>query len=181
VTAPTQRVLYIISCASPAAAHVPRLVELTHAAGWHVCVIASPQGRKFLDIPRLEELTGYPVRSEYKHPDEPDILPRADAVVAFPATFNTLNKWALGISDTLAVGLLCEYTGFGKPVIAVPCVGTNSGLDSHPAFQRSLAQLADYGVHIIYDRDTYSMNDPTLPDTAASHLACLNVFTSTGA
>jgi len=180
VTALTHRVLYIISCGSPAAAHVPRLVELTQNDGWQVCVIASPHGRRFLDIPRLEQLTGYPVRSEYKQPDEPDILPRADAVVAFPATFNTLNKWVLGISDTLAVGLLCEYTGLGGPVIAVPCVGTNSGLDTHPAFQRSLAQLADYGVDVVYDRDTYSMNDPSLPDKAAERLTRLSACTSPG-
>jgi phosphopantothenoylcysteine synthetase/decarboxylase len=118
----------------------------------------------------LERETGYPVRSEYKQPDEPDILPRAHAVVAFPATFNTLNKWALGISDTLAVGLLCEYTGLGLPVIAVPCVGTNSGLDTHPAFKRSLAQLSDDGVHVVYDRETYSMDDDTLPRVVADHL-----------
>jgi phosphopantothenoylcysteine synthetase/decarboxylase len=180
VTATTNFVLYIISCGSPAATHVPRLVEIAQADGWHVCVVSSPDGRKFLDIPRLERLTGHPVRSQYKHPDEPDILPPADAVIAFPATFNTLNKWALGISDTLAVGLLCEYTGLGKLVIAMPCVGTNSGLDTYPAFRRSLAQLAEYGVHVVYDRDTYSMNDPTLPDKAAEALARLAASAGTG-
>ena len=179
MTAPNERVLYIVSCGSPAAAHVPRLVEIVQPDGWHVCVIASPDGRKFLDVPRVEQLTGYPVRSEYKHPDEPDILPRANVVIAFPATFNTLNKWALGISDTLSVGILCEYKGLHTPVIAGPCVGTDSGLDTHPAFQRSLAQLADYGVHVVYDRATYSMHDTTLADNAARHLARLTACTST--
>jgi phosphopantothenoylcysteine synthetase/decarboxylase len=166
----TGRVLYVVSCGSPAARLVPGFVREVQAAGWRVCVIASPDGRKFADIPLLERLTGYPVRSQYKHPDEPDILPRADAVVAFPATFNTLNKWALGISDTLAVGLLCEYTGLGMPVIAVPRVGTGSGLDTHPAFQRSLAQLREYGVHVVYDRETCSADDEALPGIVARHL-----------
>ena len=164
------QVLYIISCGSPAAQFVPEVVRKVQTRGWRVCVVASPDGTKFLDTGRLEELTGYPVRSEYKHPDEPDLLPRADAVVAFPATFNTLNKWALGISDTLAVGILCEYTGLRMPIIAVACVGTNSGLDTHPAFQRSLAQLKGYGVEVVYDRDTYSMDDPTLPDIVVRRL-----------
>lgn len=163
-------VLYIVSCGSPAAQFVPEVVRRAQTLGWHVCVIASPDGTKFLDTQRLAELTGYPVRSEYKQPDEPDILPPADAVVAFPATFNTLNKWALGISDTLAVGILCEYTGLRMPVIAVACVGTNSGLDTHPAFQRSLAQLSEYGVDVVYDRDTYSMDDPALPDIVVGRL-----------
>lgn len=122
-------------------------------AGWTVCVIATPSGTKFLNVPMLEEATGYPVRSEYKRPAEPDLLPSADAVVAFPVTFNTVNKWALGISDTLAVGVLCEYTGRGAPMVAVPGVATDSGLDSHPAFQRSLDKLREYGVRVVYDPD----------------------------
>ena len=166
----TDRVLYVISCGSPAARLVPDLVRETQAAGWHVCVISSPSGRRFLDIPLLERLTGHPVRVEYKDPEEPDILPRADAVVAFPATFNSLNKWALGITDTLAVGLLCEYTGLGMPVIAVPCIGKGSGLDTHPALERSLAYLRDYGVHVIYERETYSIDDAAVPRAIIEHL-----------
>ncbi len=153
---PTSRgVLYIISCASRPAQRVPDLVLAAQTAGWEVCVVVTPQGTKFVNIPLLEQLTRYPVRSEYKHPEEPDVLPRADAIIVFPATFNTLNKWALGISDTLALGLLCEYMGLKTPIVAVPCILTNSGLDSHPAFLRSLAQLKDYGVHIIYEPETY--------------------------
>jgi phosphopantothenoylcysteine synthetase/decarboxylase len=178
VTSRASRVLYVISCGSPAGSLVPEFVGRAQSAGWQVCVIASPNGRKFLDVPLLERETGYPVRSEYKRPEEPDILPRADAVVAFPATFNTLNKWALGISDTLALGVLCEYTGLPEPVIAVPCVGTNSGLDAHPAFARSLGQLAGYGTHIVYDRDTYSMDDPALPGIVAEHLEQITTVTA---
>jgi phosphopantothenoylcysteine synthetase/decarboxylase len=110
---------------------------------------------KFINVPLLEAQTGYPVRSEYKRPAEPDVLPKANAVIAFPATFNTINKWALGISDTLAVGILCEYTGYGAPILAVPGVTTGSGLDTHPAFQRSLQQLREYGVRVLYSPDSY--------------------------
>ncbi len=163
-------VLYVVSCGSPAAQFVPSLVRTAQEGGWTVCVITSPNGRKFADIDTLERVTGFPVRSEYKDPAEPDVLPPADVVVAYPATFNTLNKWVLGISDTLAVGLLCEHMGRGKPVLAVPCVGTNSGLDTHPAFRRSLTCLADQGVHVVYDRETYSMDDPTLPTVVAARL-----------
>src|SRR5437588_12325888 len=99
-------VLYNISCAASSATLVPNFVVLAQTAGWKVCVITTPQGTKFIDIPLLEQLTGYPVRSEYKRPEEPDVLPRAAAIVVLPATFSTINKWALGISDTLELGLL---------------------------------------------------------------------------
>lgn len=143
-----QRVLYVISCGSPVAQSVPALVTHAQAANWQVCVITTPHGARFLDIPLLEHLTGYPVRSQYKHPAEPDLLPRADALIAFPATFNTINKWALGITDTLAVGLLCEYTGLKIPIVAVPVTG--EGLGYHPALARSVRMLRRYGIHVLY-------------------------------
>jgi hypothetical protein len=148
-------VLYIISCASRPAQRVQDLVILSQAEGWDVCVIATPQATKFVDIPLLEQLTGHPVRSEYKRPEEPDVLPRADAVVVFPATVNTLNKWSLGILDTLALGLLCEYMGLRMPVLAIPCVLTGSGLDSHPAFFKSMEFRRECGVRVIYEPGKY--------------------------
>ena len=156
-------VLYIISCAASSATLVPNLVRQAQRASWDVCVITTPQGTKFIDIPLLERLTGYPVRSEYKRPEEPDVLPRANAIVVFPATFNTMNKWALGISDTLALGLLCEYTGLKMPIVAVPCFRTGGGLDGHPAFFRSLQMLREYGVRVLYEPEKYPPKNQVPP------------------
>ncbi len=52
-----------------------------------------------------------------------------------PATFNTVNKWAAGITDTFATGLLCELTGLGVPIVAVPLV--KEALARHVAFARA--------------------------------------------
>jgi Flavoprotein len=156
-------VLYIISCAASSATLVPNLVTQAQGAGWEVCVITTPQGTRFLDIPLLEKLTGYPVRSEYKRPEEPDVLPRADALVVFPATFNTTNKWVLGVSDTLALGLLCECTGLKMPIVTVPCFRTGGGLDGHPAFFRSLRMLREYGVRVLYEPETYPPKNQVPP------------------
>ncbi|HLG75993.1 MAG TPA: flavoprotein, partial [Ktedonobacteraceae bacterium] len=148
-------VLYIITCATPAAGSVQDFVPPAQDAGWDVCVILTPQATKFVDISTLEQRTGHPVRSNYKEPDDPDVLPRADAIVVYGATFNTINKWALGISDNLALGLLCEYTGLKKPILAFPVVRQGGGLDTHPAFPRNLELLKNYGVSIIYEPETY--------------------------
>ena len=149
------RTLYIIACASRVAGRIDNLIILAQKAGWNVCVIATPKAMNFINQEALEKLTGYPVRNDYKRPEEPDILPPADALIAFPATFNTINKWATGISDTLALGLLNEYTGRRKPVIAIPVVTTASGLDTHPAFPRSMALLREYGVSVLYEPEKY--------------------------
>jgi hypothetical protein len=157
-------ILYTIVCAASTAALVPNFVKQAQAKGWKVCVITTPQGTKFLDIPLLERMTGYPIRSEYKRPEESDVLPRADAIVVFPATFNTINKWALGISDTLALGILCEYTGLKIPIVTVPCFRTGGGLDGHPAFFRSLHMLNEYGVRVLYEPDTYPPKNQVPPE-----------------
>ncbi|HEV8649556.1 MAG TPA: flavoprotein [Actinomycetes bacterium] len=144
----------------PSPSDLPAFVERTQAAGWEVCVVGTPSAVKFLDIPRLAELTGYPVRSDYKRPEEPDVLPSPDALVVAPATFNTINKWAAGISDTLALGLLNEAIGLGLPVIAVPTA--NVALIRHPAFVRSVAELRACGVRVLFDPDRHPLPTPNM-------------------
>jgi phosphopantothenoylcysteine synthetase/decarboxylase len=148
-----QRVLYIITCATPAAHDVGKLVTLARSSGWTVCVIATPSALRFIDKPALEAQTGYPVRSEYKQPGTPDVLPPADAMVVGGASFNTLNKWAAGISDTLALGLLNEAIGLGLPLAALPFL--NSAQAAHPAFRRSVRELREAGVTILLGPDSY--------------------------
>jgi phosphopantothenoylcysteine synthetase/decarboxylase len=146
-----QPVLYVVACGAYAAGDLAEFVIFAQGQGWDVCVIATPDGTKFLNAAQLAELTGHPVRSQYKQPDEPDVLPPPDGFVVAPATFNTINKWALGISDTLALGLLNEALGMGLPIIAAPW--PNAGLLRHPAFQRSIADLCEWGVRIVFDPD----------------------------
>ncbi len=148
-------VLYTIVCAAGSAPQVRGFVEAAQEDGWDVCVILTPSATRFVDAAELAQLTGHPVRSEYKQPGSQDVLPRANALLVFPATFNTLNKWALGISDNLALGLLCEFTGLKMPILAVPSVRKGGGLDMHPAFMRSVRMLRRYGVHVFYEPEIY--------------------------
>jgi phosphopantothenoylcysteine synthetase/decarboxylase len=113
------RVLYVIVCGAGPAGDVGRLVELAHDRGWTVQIIATPSALAFIDIPKLEAQTGRPVRSEYRSPGEPK-SPPADAVIVAPATYNTLNKWANGISDTYALGILAEAPGLDIPSPSCP-------------------------------------------------------------
>jgi phosphopantothenoylcysteine synthetase/decarboxylase len=140
-------VLYLVVCAAPPALEIGELVERTQRLGWTVCVLATPRAATWIDVAALARRTGYPVRSEYKRPDEPDVLPRPDAVAAVPATFNTVNKWAAGISDTLAVGVLNEALGLGIRVVAVPYTGP--ALAAHPVFARNLDFLRSCGVTVV--------------------------------
>jgi len=117
-----------------------------------------PSARSFIDTAVLETVTGHPVRSEYKQPHEADVLPPPDAIVVAPATFNTINKWAAGISDTLALGLLTEAIGKRLPVVALPFV--NAAQAEHPAFQGSIDRLRAAGVRLLYGPNVLELHEP---------------------
>ncbi|MBV9013616.1 MAG: flavoprotein [Pseudonocardiales bacterium] len=139
--------LYLVVCAAPPARHIDQLVELLHQAGWCICVIPTPHAASWIDCPVLAQQTGYPIRHDHRLPDDPDSLPRADAIAVVPATFNTINKWAAGISDTFALGILNEAIGLTLPIIVVPYV--KPSLAAHPEFGRNLKKLTEWGVDVL--------------------------------
>jgi hypothetical protein len=151
-------VLYTVACGSPAAGHLGELVGLAQQAGWQVCVVATPDGRKFIDVQALAAQTGHPVRSEYKNPGDLDVLPPADAILVAPATVNTVNKWACGIADTLALGMLIEGHGLGIPIVVMPY--TNTAMAAHPAFRQSLRRLRAWGVRVLFGDDVVPLPPP---------------------
>ncbi|MEV0250070.1 flavoprotein [Nocardia sp. NPDC050712] len=151
-------VLYAIATGSTAARDIGKLVDIAQSAGWVVCVVASPAGRKFIDVAQLEQATGFPVRSEYEEPGTPDLLPPADAMVVAPITANSLAKWAAGISDTLPLGLLVEAVGKGLPVVAVPF--SNRAQLEFPAIQEAIGKLAEWGVIVVGGSDITEPHEP---------------------
>ncbi|MFD5767170.1 flavoprotein [Streptomyces sp. NPDC127049] len=133
--------LYVVVCAAGIAGDAHRLITAAQEQGWGVGVIATPQGLGFRDTKAIEAQTGYPIRSAWRSPGDPRPLPPADAIAVAPATFN---KWAAGIADTLALGILCEAYGMGIPTVVLPYV--NAATAAHPAYGRSLDQLRAMGV-----------------------------------
>lgn len=140
-------VLYAIVTGASVARDVGKLVDLAQADGWDVCVIASPDGRRFIDADALAAKTGHPVRSQYKEPGTPDALPPADGMIVAPITSNSLAKWAAGISDTLPLGLLVEAVGLRLPVVAVPFA--NRALISFPPVGEAIRNLSEWGVTVL--------------------------------
>ncbi|WP_406221409.1 flavoprotein [Streptomyces decoyicus] len=143
---PKKPFLYVVVCASGIASDVHKLITAAQKQGWDVGVIATPLGLGFIDASAVEAQTGYPIRSAWRSPGDPRPLPPADAIAVAPATFNTINKWAAGISDTLAVGILCEAYGLGIPTAVLPYLNTAQA--AHPASRQSLDRLREMGVLI---------------------------------
>lgn len=138
----TPRVLYLVVRAAPPAQAIDELVGRLRDKDWTVCVIATPRAAGWIDIATLAEQTGHPVRHEHQGPDDSEPLPRADAIAVAPATFNTVNKWVAGISDTFALGLLNEAIGLRLPIVVAPYA--KSSLAAHPAYAQSLRTLSEW-------------------------------------
>lgn len=173
-----QPVLYVVACGGRPAADLPPFVTQAQADGWHVCVIATPSAVKFMDLAALAAITGHQVRYDYKQPDEPDVLPVADAFVIAPATFNTINKMASGASDTLALGMVNEAIGLPVPIIAVPT--PNVALARHPAFGASVHALRSWGVELLFDPDRYPLPSPNMGPPAAALFPWAELTTAVG-
>lgn len=144
--APVTGVLYLVVCAAPPVRRINEFIDVVQLDGWQVQVIATETAASWLPTDLLANLTGRPVLHQPRNPDEPSVLLRADAIAVVPATFNTLSKWALGINDSLALGVLNESIGTDLPVIASPYA--KPVLARHPAFAGHLKVLADSGVRL---------------------------------
>jgi Flavoprotein len=140
------RVLTIVACGAGPAAALGTCVKLAQDRGWTVQVTATPAALDFFDAAAIADQAGSPVRSQYARPGAPrSFIP--DAILVAPATYNTINKWAQGISDTYALGVLAETTGLGVPTVVLPFV--NTALAGRAPFRRSTESLRAEGVKIL--------------------------------
>ena len=101
-----------------------------------------PSALDFIDAEAIERLAGHPVRSTYRSsPGTRRSLPAADALIIAPATYNSVNKIALGIADNHAMTTIAELIGRQVPTVVVPFV--NAALAARAPFQRAVAGLRE--------------------------------------
>jgi phosphopantothenoylcysteine synthetase/decarboxylase len=88
--------------------------------------------------------------------------PPRGVVLFAPCSFNSLNKLACGIADTLTLSIVAEAIGRRTPVIVAPSL--NQPLLAHPAAPKSLRTLDSWGVTIVPPVD--DGDGPRLASTA---------------
>ncbi len=156
----TSRTLYLFGSAAPPLFDVAKVIETAQGDGWDVCLGLTPTAAHWLreSIDGLAVLTGHPVRSKYKLPGEPDVWPTADAILFAPATFNSINSWALGLTQNFVVGVVAEGIGKGIPTVTMPCV--NAAYAQHRQLDRSVTELREQGVTVLYGEGGFVPNPP---------------------
>ncbi|THA25930.1 flavoprotein [Streptomyces sp. RKND-216] len=144
------KVLYLLGCAAPPVLGVADVVREAQRAGWEVCLGLTPTARGWLadEVDGLAELTGRPVRSALRRPDETALWPDADVAVVAPATLNGVNTYALGLTPDFVAAYVAEAVGKRWPLAVLPCV--NAAYATHPQFGRSVETLRGAGVRMLY-------------------------------
>src|SRR5439155_6646431 len=140
-------VAYLVLSGTTTAARSPELLRGLVGLGF-ATVIALPTpnasrviaGRELADVPGVQVVESYFDMAIRPRP------PRGVVLFA-PCSFNSLNKLANGIADSLALSVVAEAIGRKTPVIVGPSL--NAPLLNHPEAQASLSKLPAWGVTIV--------------------------------
>jgi phosphopantothenoylcysteine synthetase/decarboxylase len=136
----------IVTGAGVAGEGAPALIAGLAARFGTVLTIPTPNAARVIDGGALGRLPGHRIVESYF---DTTILPRPPfgLVLVAPCSFNSLNKLAAGVADTLALSVAAEAIGRGTPVIvAIAC---NTPLWAHPRAQESAATLRRWGCTVL--------------------------------
>jgi phosphopantothenoylcysteine decarboxylase / phosphopantothenate---cysteine ligase len=125
---------------------ISRLVQ----NGCEVKTVMSDYALRFVGATTFEALTGHPVYTDSFAPRQVmshiDLVKWADLTILCPATANTINKMANGISDNLLTSLFLAHD-FSKPYLVAPAM--NTLMYDHPSTQVSLSRLSEWGIQVL--------------------------------
>ncbi len=148
MTGSPPRDLTLVVCAAPLSERAADIARAFVADAWTVRVVVTPTAADWLDGAEIETVTGERPICMQRARDQPSNSGGSDSVVlAAPLTFNTLNKWAAGIADNYALGVLCEALSVGRRTVAVPVIGDR--LWHHPVLDQHVQLLAAAKVEFV--------------------------------
>lgn len=151
--------LCLIVCGAGPARHATTMVDLAQAEHWSLTVIATPAALSMIDEPAIARRIGGPVRIDYSSAGQPRHRSSSvDALIIAPATYNTINKLALGINDNYALNVAAEAIGRGVPTVILPFI--NSALASRHPFHTAVTTLRGEGLKVLFGPGEWSPHPP---------------------
>ncbi len=140
-------IAYLVLSGASTAARCPGILAGLLGLGFaEVIALPTPHAARVVSPLALAAVDGVRVVESYFDAAIRPRPPRGVLLFA-PCSFNSLNKLAAGIADSLALSVAAEAIGRRTPVIVGPSL--NQPLLDHPAAQASLARLAGWGVQIV--------------------------------
>jgi phosphopantothenoylcysteine synthetase/decarboxylase len=138
--------LYHVICGTTTAYRAPEIIRALQPLTSDVITLMTPGASRVIS-PRM--LMMEPGHQHVESYFDSLILPRpADgpALIA-PCSFNSLNKIAQGLADSLALSIVADLIGRGQPVVLA--LSLNPPLYAHPRTRGSISTLRDWGVSVI--------------------------------
>ena len=123
--------------------------------GHQVKILMTPAATAFITPLTLQVLSKQAVLVEVMTEDDPkqiqhiDLGKEADLFLVAPASANTIAKLAIGLADNMVTSTALALPQGTKKILA-PAM--NAKMLEHPATQRNLKLLQDYGYQIIQPR-----------------------------
>jgi phosphopantothenoylcysteine synthetase/decarboxylase len=144
-------VCYLVLSGTTTAARGPEILRGLVGLGFaSVIAIPTPNAARTISPRELADVAGAQVVQSYFDLAIRPRPPRGVLLFA-PCSFNSLNKLAHGIADSLALSVAAEAIGRGTPVIVGPSL--NAPLLAHPVAQASLRALPQWGVAVVPQLD----------------------------
>ena len=141
------QVAYLLLSGTTTATRAPEILRGLLAQGFTtVIAIPTPNAARTVAFNDLASIPGITLIESYF---DTAIRPRPPhgLVLFAPCSFNSLNKLAQGIADSLALSVAAEAIGRRTPVLVAPSL--NAPLLGHPIAQASLRTLPTWGVTLI--------------------------------
>jgi ribulose-5-phosphate 4-epimerase/fuculose-1-phosphate aldolase len=113
--------------------------------GAKVFTIPTKASLKFINIANLRNIKGNIIKTDWSNKIN---LPKEDAVLIAPCTFNTLNSIAAGLANTYPLCLIASSLGGRVPIFIAPAM--NKFLWNHPSTQESIKKLEKWNCRIIW-------------------------------
>jgi phosphopantothenoylcysteine decarboxylase/phosphopantothenate--cysteine ligase len=151
VTATNFRNILLLVTGSIAAFKAAAFASKLTQEGFDVRVVLSAGAKEFVGPSTFEGLTGNRVYESTFAPGDAmahiDLARWADLTLVYPASANTLSKFAHGIADDL-VGTLFLAMDLGRDVLWI-APAMNPTMLRHPATREATAKLAGWGCRIV--------------------------------
>jgi phosphopantothenoylcysteine synthetase/decarboxylase len=140
-------IAYLVLSGTSTAARCPEILHGLVGLGFSTIIaLPTPNAARVVAPRELADVEGVQVVQSYF---DLAIRPRPPrGVVLFaPCSFNSLNKLAHGVADSLALSVVAEAIGRATPVIVGPSL--NAPLLNHPEARAPLKKLPSWGVTIV--------------------------------
>jgi phosphopantothenoylcysteine synthetase/decarboxylase len=139
-------IAYLIITGAGTARRAPEIIQHLAPRVGQLLTLMTPNASRIISPRELALVPGHRVVESYF---DAAILPRPPRglILVAPCDFNSLNKIAQGIADSLALSIIAEAIGRQTPVIVA--VSVNEALWRHPRAAESVAALRRWGCSVI--------------------------------